>query len=80
VSGVYHLSAAGETSWYGFASAIFEGLGIQAEMEPVTTRGYPTRAPRPQYSVLSNEKVVRAFGCRLPPWDVQLREALERTP
>jgi dTDP-4-dehydrorhamnose reductase len=74
-SGIYHLTAAGETSWYGFAEAIFEQFALERRpaVVPITTAEYPTPAKRPAYSVLSNEKFARVFGLRLPDWRDQLQ-------
>ncbi|UQS27794.1 dTDP-4-dehydrorhamnose reductase [Amycolatopsis thermalba] len=70
---VLHCTNAGETTWYGFARAIFEELGADPErVEPCTTAEFPRPAPRPPYSVLSNEAWQRAGLTPLRPW----REAL----
>ncbi len=78
-SGIYHLTASGQTSWHGFASAIREvaiGCGALASgaatLRPIPTTEYPLPAPRPQYSVLSNQKVLETFGVKLPDWREQL--------
>jgi dTDP-4-dehydrorhamnose reductase len=73
-AGVYHLSAAGETSWYGFAKAIFEHFELEPKpgLVPISTDQYPTPAKRPAYSVLSNQKFARVFGLQLPDWRDQL--------
>lgn len=82
VSGLYHLTASGETSWCGFAREIFglsaardRGFRIP-EVQPVTTDEYPTPAKRPAYSVLSNALFHDVFGFSLPDWRVQLRLCL----
>lgn len=74
--GIYHLSAAGETSWAGFAQAIFElgNLAKQPRVASISTADYPTAATRPANSRLSCSKLERAFGLRVPHW----REALSR--
>lgn len=73
-SGVYHLTAGGETSWYGFTEAILDVFNPQPrpKLTPITTDQYPTAAKRPAYSVLSNDKLARTFGIRLPDWRRQL--------
>jgi dTDP-4-dehydrorhamnose reductase len=73
VSGVYHMTATGATSWYGFASAIFARAGgATPSLAPIATSEYPTAAARPSNSVLSNDKFAAAFGFRLPDWQQQL--------
>lgn len=69
-SGVYHLTAAGETSWYGFASTIFElaGLSVRPTVLPISASEYPTPAKRPSNSRLSNDNLARAFGLIAPGW------------
>ncbi|HVZ19244.1 MAG TPA: dTDP-4-dehydrorhamnose reductase [Terriglobales bacterium] len=73
-SGVYHLTAAGETSWFGFTEAIFDTFAPvpRPKLTPITTDQYPTPARRPAYSVLSNEKFARTFGLKMPDWRTQL--------
>jgi dTDP-4-dehydrorhamnose reductase len=80
-SGVYHLSAGGRTTWYGFAHAIMEtdgkaGVAVP-QLVPVTTSEYPATVARPAYSVLDCGRAERTFGVRLPPWREQLALALE---
>jgi dTDP-4-dehydrorhamnose reductase len=76
-SGVYHLTAAGKTSWYGFAQVIFEMLQQQghnvAELTGIPSRDYPTPAARPAYSCLNNDKFKSAFNLQIPEWEGQVR-------
>ena len=81
-SGTWHLAAAGETSWHGFASAIFEEAVAMGVLEkapavlPIPTSDYPTPAQRPAYSVLDTGKLQRDFGITPPPWRDGLRAVL----
>lgn len=75
-NGVYHLTASGQTSWLGFAEAIFT-LAAQAGIKvpstsPVSTKDYPTPAVRPLNSLLNGQKLFRDFGLRLPDWQQSL--------
>jgi dTDP-4-dehydrorhamnose reductase len=71
--GLYHLAATGQTSWYGFAQAIFAQFGRDdVSVEPVPTEEYPTPAPRPAYTVLDSETARRTFGLSIPTWTEQL--------
>lgn len=76
--GLYHLTASGQTSWFGFADAIVAKAVKQPRTTPITTAEYPLPAKRPAYSVLSNARLERAFGIALPDWraslDLCLRE------
>lgn len=81
-SGTWHLTAAGQTSWHGFAEAIFEeavsaGLLPRApRVVPITTADYPTPAKRPAYSRLSIEKLQRDFDIVLPEWRPGLQRVI----
>ncbi|MEA9587209.1 dTDP-4-dehydrorhamnose reductase [Xanthomonas sp. WHRI 10064A] len=81
-SGTWHLTAAGQTSWHGFAEAIFEeavaaGLLARApRVVPITTADYPTPAKRPAYSRLSIDKLQNDFGIVLPQWQAGLQQVI----
>ena len=72
-AGLYHLSAAGETTWYDFARAI---LGERVRVVPITTADYPTPARRPAYAVLDASRFARTFGLALPDWKTLLHACL----
>lgn len=78
VAGIYHATGAGMTSWHGFAKEIFRLANKEVKLNALTTEQYPTPAPRPQYSVLSNEKLQRVFGLALPDWRYSLARTLEQ--
>ncbi|MDV0438956.1 dTDP-4-dehydrorhamnose reductase [Xanthomonas sacchari] len=73
-SGTWHLTATGETTWHGFAEAIFAeaaaaGLLPRApRVLPITTAEYPTPARRPAYSRLDVSRLQRDFALELPQW------------
>ena len=73
--GVYHMTAAGSTSWHGFACAILRRLGIDDPVAPIPAAEYPTPAKRPANSVLDNSKLAAHFGIRMPSWEAGLDEA-----
>lgn len=80
-AGLYHLSAAGETSWFGFAQAIFAALPAGSKrprLIPVTTADYPLPAARPAYGVLSSARLRQTFGIELPDWLAMLQACLAR--
>jgi dTDP-4-dehydrorhamnose reductase len=74
--GIYHLSAAGRTSWHGFAQAIVEGAGLKTPVRPIPSSEYPVPARRPRNSMLDNSKLKKEFGIALPDWSDGLREVL----
>ena len=82
-SGVFHFTAAGETSWHGFASAILEeaadaGFKIRTEkVEPIATTDYPTPATRPAYSVLNTDKISACLPFTIPAWRDSLKKMLQ---
>ena len=79
--GIYHLTAAGETTWHGFASAIFADWANRGRrvptLEAITTADYPTPARRPRNSRLDCSKAAQVFGIRLPPWQQALESCLD---
>ena len=91
--GVFHLTAAGQTTWAGFAEQILEDYDslaswpadtgefgsplIAKRVVAITSEQYKVPARRPRNSVLSNGKLQATFGLQLPDWRVQLRLALQ---
>jgi len=84
VSGVYHLVAAGETSWFGFAKLVLETavkagkvLKVQPEaVQPIPTSAYPTPAKRPHNSRLNTSKLETTFNLTLPNWQTGVARML----
>ncbi|QKG55404.1 dTDP-4-dehydrorhamnose reductase [Hymenobacter sp. BRD128] len=76
--GIYHYSNEGVTSWYDFATAIFELSNVLVKTVPIRTAEYPTKATRPAYSVMDKSKVKRELGVTIPHWRASLRTCLER--
>lgn len=78
--GVYHLTASGETSWFGFAQAIGQQL-IEAgkpcaSLEPIASSAYPTPAVRPLNSRLDCSRLQREWGVSQPDWHDAMLECL----
>ena len=83
VSGIYHASGRGETTWHDFAA---EAIRIQREKdatislahtEAITTADYPTPAKRPANSRLNCAKLEQQFGWRMMHWQESLKEVLD---
>ncbi|MDX5459470.1 dTDP-4-dehydrorhamnose reductase [Micromonospora tulbaghiae] len=75
--GTYHGTAAGETTWYGLARAVFALRGLDPDrVRPTTSDRFPRPAARPRYSVLAHG---RWEAAKLPPpgdWYADLTDAL----
>ena len=84
LGGLYHLAAAGETTWYGYARRVIEqarkiGWPIKVTAQaisPVSTDAFPAKARRPGNSRLDCSRLEQAFGLRMPPWQVGVDHAL----
>ena len=81
-SGVWHLTAAGQTTWHGFADAIVAAAharGLIARVPrvvPIATSDYPTPAKRPAYSCLDISRIQSDFDTQLPNWHQGLSAVL----
>jgi dTDP-4-dehydrorhamnose reductase len=79
--GTYHYTAKGQTTWHGFAEAIFDAaearLGRHPAIEAITTREYPTPAKRPVNSVLDCAKIDASFKPPRRDWREGLAEVLD---
>lgn len=82
LSGTWHLTAEGETSWHGFAEAIFAEAVAAGKLtraptvEAITTAEYPTPAKRPAYSHLDVARIQSDFGIALPRWQDGLKRVI----
>lgn len=74
LSGLYHLAAAGEVSWYGYATHVIDFAKAQGEelrvkdINAIETSAYPTPARRPLNSRLNTGKLRDSFSLHLPDW------------
>jgi dTDP-4-dehydrorhamnose reductase len=79
VSGVLHLTNQGAATWFELARAAVVDAALDPELlSPCTTAEYPTRAPRPEYSVLGSERVGEIGVSPLPPWGDSLPAVVEQ--
>jgi dTDP-4-dehydrorhamnose reductase len=78
--GLFHMTASGSTSWFGFAGAILtqahSANARPMKLTPIATEQYPTPAKRPKNSLLACEKLRRTYGLTLEPWQADLPAAL----
>jgi dTDP-4-dehydrorhamnose reductase len=75
--GVYHLTSAGQCSWFHFARTIFELCGMDVELTPITTAQSGSKARRPAYSPLDHGKWMAAGFAELRPWGAALGDYLQ---
>ena len=84
LSGLYHLAAAGETSWYNYARYVLDyarqrGIELKTAenaISPIPTSAYPTPAQRPLNSRLNIEKLQNQFDLKLPDWRLGVERML----
>ncbi|MEQ1601221.1 MAG: dTDP-4-dehydrorhamnose reductase [Methylophilaceae bacterium] len=85
VSGLYHLVAAGEVSWHGYASFVLDfarnaGVPLKVNaIDPVATSAFPTPAKRPHNSRLNTQKLQNTFNLHLPHWQAGVERMLIET-
>lgn len=75
--GVYHFSNEGVCSWYDFTTAIFRLTNTNCQVFPIESSEYPTKTPRPLYSVLNKRKIKSTFAVSIPHWEVSLQKCLQ---
>ncbi len=75
-AGIFHAAGGGDTTWHGFASAIFDAAATHGlprpSLTPIATADWPTPARRPADSRLDCQKLYRVFGLSLPDWELTL--------
>ncbi len=77
ITGIYHYSNEGVCSWYDFTKTIHRIAGIDCIVLPIETKDYPTRTPRPHYSVLNKSKIKSTYGISIPYWEESLEKCIE---
>ncbi len=83
--GTYHLAAAGETSWYGYAKFVIDRARAQGDalaltadgLKPIPAIEYPLPAKRPQNSRLNTQLLERSFALKLPRWEDGVSRVLD---
>ena len=86
-AGLYHLVAAGETTWHGYARFVLaqaQAAGVALKASPdavdaVPTSAFPTPATRPHNSRLNTDKLQATFGLKLPSWQAGVARMLAET-
>ena len=85
LAGTYHVAAAGQTSWHGYARFVVGKAQQRGELlkagpgqvEPVPTAAFPTPARRPHNSRLDTARFRAAFGLHLPAWEQGVARLIE---
>jgi len=70
-TGIYHIVNEGQTSWHGLASKALQLAQVSATIKPCVTDEFPTKAQRPKYSILNNNKLPK-----LRNWEQALEDYL----
>ncbi|HEY0453769.1 sugar nucleotide-binding protein, partial [Actinophytocola sp.] len=86
-AGMYHVAAAGETTWNRYARFVVAKAQQRGEIlkagpeqvEAIPTAAFPTPARRPHNSRLSTARFRAAFGLTLPPWEQGVARMLDET-
>ena len=86
-SGIYHLTANGETNWHEYACFVLEqamdqGVVLKTALDqvhPIPTSEYPTPAPRPLNSCLDTRKLCSTFDIVLPDWKYHVSRMINET-
>jgi len=82
VPGPLNLTAAGATSWCGFADAILDEamraglLARKPRLTPIASNDYPTPAARPKNSRLAGDRLKARYGIALPDWRPSLARCI----
>ena len=81
-SGIWHVSNAGQTTWFDFARAIFDEWGLTPDLQPTTSAEWkktkPDSATRPAYSVFDLDPLQKLLGSPMRPWRDALRAYREQ--
>jgi dTDP-4-dehydrorhamnose reductase len=85
LTGLYHCSCSGRTSWYDYAKFAIEldhqngaKLRLLADkLIPIPSSAYPTPAARPTNSVLDNTKLEKTFGIQRPDWQFEVEQVIQ---
>jgi dTDP-4-dehydrorhamnose reductase len=76
--GIYHYSNEGVTSWFDFATAIFNISETAVKVNPIPGSAYPTKATRPAFSVMDKSKIKSTFNIDIPYWRDSLVECIKQ--
>jgi dTDP-4-dehydrorhamnose reductase len=75
--GLYHMSCAGQCSWYEFAKVIWETLQLETPLYAASVKDFPLVVKRPFYSVLENKNLDQLGIDQMPDWKIALKQFLK---
>jgi dTDP-4-dehydrorhamnose reductase len=78
VWGIYNMSNQGKTNWFEYAQTIFSMTNKEMKCIPISTEEFNAPAPRPSYSLLSNQKLKTTFQIELRNWQTALKFCLQK--
>lgn len=70
--GIYHVANSGKCSWYDFAKAIFETIGMKSNLSRTKTNILQSKARRPMFSPIASAKI-KKYGLEMKSWDASLK-------
>lgn len=73
---IMHFSNEGVCSWYDFARKIMELSGLDCKVRPILSKEYPTKAQRPEFSVLDKSLIKKELNITIPHWEDSLKQML----
>jgi len=76
-TGLFHATCQGQCSWHGFARAIFDQTGARVKLSVADPEEFPTKVPRPKYSVLKNHRLKGLGVDAMPHWKEALVQYLD---
>jgi len=74
---IYHYSNSGVCSWFQFAKEIMRISKSDCKVEPILSKDYNSKAPRPNFSILNTEKIQNTFNVEVPEWKTSLRNYIQ---
>lgn len=79
IPGIFHFSNEGVCSWYDFTIAIHKKAAItNCKVNPIESKDYPTKTPRPHYSVLNKSKIKQCYHFEIPHWENGLERCVNQ--
>ena len=78
LSGIFHLTCQGKTSWHGFAREVLNmsNTSQNTKLIAIPTSDYAAPTVRPPNSLLNNEKIQKVFGLDMPHWEDALKNCM----